>query len=374
MPEAPLDRLRAQCWSSTGDLLYFNSAAHGLLPDCARIAVEQYLTDLQHGASEQEFSPAVERLRTNLAQWVGCADADLAFCQNVSAGLNIILRGFAWEPGRHILLCPEIEHPTLIWAARALDPLGVKVRTVPAPRGQVLAEDVVAAMSDETQMVALSAVSYLSGGRIDLAKVGAACRQRHVFFLVDAAQSVGFARINMKEQFIDGLVANVHKGLLGLAGLGFLGVNRQWLPHIRPLVVGQESVDSRQEPWQWADSARRFEVGHRNSVAAVATLASLELLGSVGIDAIERHIVNLRHYLVNCLMAENLRVLAPDADSHIVAIEPHQGSAAELVQALSARGVKAAARGQYVRFSLHAYNVYDDVDRLLDIVRRDNLR
>jgi selenocysteine lyase/cysteine desulfurase len=139
-------------------------------------------------------------------------------------------------------------------------------------------------------------------------------------------------------------------------------------------VVGQESVKGQYDRWQWAETARRFEVGHRNSVAAIAVLASLTLLRQVSIEIVAEHIYNLRAYLVDQLRALGFLVVAPDAHSHIVSIQPANVRAADMVQKLSQRSVKSAARGPFVRFSLHGYNTYDDVDRLTKILLSDAMR
>lgn len=52
--------------------------------------------------------------------------------------------------------------------------------------------------------------------------VGKLCRERGIFFCVDAAQSAGLLPIDMDAMGIDALAFPAHKGLMGPQGLGGL--------------------------------------------------------------------------------------------------------------------------------------------------------
>lgn len=375
MPKSdPVQILREQC-APAADMVYFNSAAHGLLPQTGRFALEQYLERLRLGATGQDFAPNVQGLRGQLAEMVGTQTPNVALCKNVAEGLNIVIRGFPWTPGDEVIVChSDIEHPTILWAAQSLAPLGVVVRTVPVgAEGCVSVDAIASLMTAATRMVALSQVSFLTGGQIDLPRLGQLCRDSNSFLLVDAAQSVGFAPIDFDNWMIDGLVANTHKGLLGLAGLGFLCLAPQWAPQIRPLTVGAESAEGTFDNWRWAPTMRRFEVGHVNSAAAVVASAAAELLSGVGLQPISDHILHVRSCLVQALRKQGLSVVAPNASSHIVSVMPWRGSARSVVETLEQQGIKAAARGNFVRFSLHGYNTEQDVDRLALALEREHI-
>ncbi|MFT5446329.1 MAG: cysteine desulfurase/selenocysteine lyase [Gammaproteobacteria bacterium] len=78
------------------------------------------------------------------------------------------------------------------------------------------------AIDERTRMVTLSSVPFTPGRVTDLAPIGAACRERGVFLLVDAVQSVGILETDVEALGIDAFAVSTQKGLLGLYGMGFL--------------------------------------------------------------------------------------------------------------------------------------------------------
>lgn len=60
--------------------------------------------------------------------------------------------------------------------------------------------------------VALSWVSYWSGHRFDLAAIGAACRERGIWFFVDAIQGVGAVELDVIAAQVDVLACGARSG------------------------------------------------------------------------------------------------------------------------------------------------------------------
>ena len=84
--------------------------------------------------------------------------------------------------------------------------------------------------------------------RLGLGAVGALCRARGIFFLVDAAQTLGVLPVDMGAMGIDGLAFPGHKGLLGPQGIGGVVVSDALASELEPLLAGgtgsqSESLD-----------------------------------------------------------------------------------------------------------------------------------
>ena len=103
-------------------------------------------------------------------------------------------------------------------------------------KGTFVTEDLPASAVD------LTALSNLTGGKTDLAGVGAFCRSQGIFFLVDGAQGGGHLPIDMEKQHIDALALAGHKGLLAPSGCGVLLVKKGVTP--LPLLYGGTGVES----------------------------------------------------------------------------------------------------------------------------------
>ena len=116
-----------------------------------------------------------------------------------------------------------------------------------------------------------------------MAPLGAACRERGIFFLVDAVQSVGIIDTNVKNLNIDGLAVSTQKGLLGLYGMGLMYCRREWANKLTPVYLarcgvnlggGMHEAALGSANYELMPGARRFDLGNYNYVGSAAAAES----------------------------------------------------------------------------------------------------
>ena len=124
--------------------------------------------------------------------------------------------------------------------------------------------------------------------------------------------------------------------------------------------------------------ARRFDLGSMNYPAANAIDASLDILQSVGVPAIETHVMALAKRLDTGLRELGVPLLSGSVDQHRAHIvvagwkqAPAEGAAlvAGLSSHFAARQMRVSERLGRLRFSFHLYNTTDEVDAVLDAVK-----
>ncbi len=139
-----------------------------------------------------------------------------------------------------------------------------------------------------TRVLAISSVEFSSGFRNDLAALGELCRQRGIFFFVDAIQSLGVYPLDLQQVPIDGLAADSHKWLLGPEGAGIAYIRREWIDRLHASGVGWNSVvnphDFSTVDFRMKPHAGRFEGGTINSGAIVGMGESMQFLLDAGIE------------------------------------------------------------------------------------------
>jgi cysteine desulfurase / selenocysteine lyase len=86
------------------------------------------------------------------------------------------------------------------------------------------------AEDERVKCVALSWVSFWTGYRIDLARIGAACRARGILFAVDAIQGLGPLALDVATAQVDILSAGAQKWLCSPWGSGFVYVRGGLVP------------------------------------------------------------------------------------------------------------------------------------------------
>jgi cysteine desulfurase/selenocysteine lyase len=369
--------------------IYMDVAGRGLLSEPVREAIDAYLDMRYDGGNKPAMFGTVERAREKFAQLIGCAPDEVAFTKNVSEGLNIIAASLDWKAGDNVVLCSDLEHANnvYVWLNLARN-RGVEIRAIPMQDGHYPVDAMIAAMDARTRVVTACTVSFVPGFRTDVDALAAACRKRGALLLLDGAQSAGMVDINVARQGIDALAVSTQKGLLGLYGMGFLYVKREWAERMAPAYLARFGVDlgSAGEAalgdadYTLMPGAKRFDLGNYNFLGATAAERALDLLLAVGVPTIEAHLKELAGRLGEGLAALGLPVCgAPRAAYRAqIVVVGNMGTGHDaaddarmqsLYDDLVAHHVNLSIRKGALRFSLHLYNNTDDVDRVIALAR-----
>jgi selenocysteine lyase/cysteine desulfurase len=230
------------------------------------------------------------------------------------------------------------------------------------------------AMDDRTRVLAVSSVQWTDGLRLDLGRLGQACRAAGVLFFVDAIQQFGALRIDVRAERIDCLAAGGHKWQMAPEGCGVFYCREAWRGRLKPLKQGWRMLE---RPFAFDEPSRpvraggqRFEPGTPNTLGQFALNASLSLQEDWGQAWIEARILanteRLRSGVSSLPGVEFAGRPPPAPASGIVSLRPTRRPAREVVQRMAERRVIAVARGDLVRLSPHAYQDERVVERVLE--------
>jgi len=324
----------------------------------------------------REWVERIRAVRALAARLINAPSVDdVYFVPNTTHGIGVIAEGFPWESGDNVVLAAE-EYPSNQYPWMNLSRRGVEVRSVASRGSRLNLDDLRAAMDGRTRVLALSAVEFASGFRNDLDALGELCRQRDVFFFVDAIQSLGVFPLDVENTPIDALSADGHKWLLGPEGAGIGYIRREWIDRLHPIGIGANSVvhptafstiDFTLKP-----HAGRWEGGAYNVPGITALGASLELLLNLGIPLIEERVRAITDYLCDRAAKQGWEVFSsrlPSEKSGIVSLLHPSRPAGEVMKLCRAAGVVVNNRADRVRLSPHAYNTEDEIDRFLEAAR-----
>ena len=357
------------------DSAYLNCAAVAPGSTRVRSAIADWLDDHvargSMGSSAWWARAAEARART--AELIGASPGEIAFVKSTSHGLALVAEGIDWRPGDEVAVASALEYPSNVYAWKHLADRGVAVREMRVTDGAVTPESVEEAIGPRTRLVAVSSVQFASGYRTDLDAIGTLCRDRDVLFVVDAIQQAGAFPIDVKTSAIHAMAACSHKWMLGLVGIGFLYVDRDLLPNLRPPLVGWHSVED-----PFAFDGRRFELRTDASRLEEAAPpfpmvyglgAAVETLLEAGVADTAAHIKALLDRAAEALEVIGCEVSpAPEHRAGILMVKPAADVDA-LAEACRERNIAVSVRRGRLRLSAHLYNNEDDIDAFVDLLR-----
>lgn len=199
-------------------------------------AMMPYLTDKFGNAASRnhvfgwEAEEAVEKAREQVAKAIGADAKEIIFTSGATESDNIAIKGAVdmyAEKGNHIVTLLT-EHKAVLDTCRRLEREGKATVTYLAPKqdGIVDLEQLEAAITDKTIMVAIMMANNEIGVIQPMAQIGELCRKHGVLFFTDAVQSVGKVPVDVNAMKIDVLAISGHK-IYGPKGIGALYVRRK---------------------------------------------------------------------------------------------------------------------------------------------------
>ncbi|UCF70157.1 MAG: aminotransferase class V-fold PLP-dependent enzyme [candidate division WOR-3 bacterium] len=326
-----------------------------------------------HGiVCNREMLELVEEARNLAARLVHAEPAEITFVKNTTQGLLLAANGIRWQKGDNVVI-PEKEFPANVFPWLNLTEAGVEVRFVPLRGGRFTVEDIDRFVDSRTRAISVSAVSFVDGFRCDLEGIGRYCKDKDIFFVVDAIQALGAVDVDVRECRCDVLSADSHKWLLGPQGIGFAYVSTNALDRLKVSNMGWMSMTDEGNHLCYdirlKHSAARFEEGTLNILGIMGLKATLEMLLAIGIPVIQSRILELLDQLVAGLTEKNYEIRSSmkiSERSGILSFAHRQRSAEEIFRRLFEANVVCALRDNAVRLSPHFYNNTVDIRKFLD--------
>ncbi|MEY2783954.1 MAG: hypothetical protein RL277_158 [Planctomycetota bacterium] len=154
----------------------------------------------------------IDAAKASLAVSIGAQPEELWFSSGGTESNNWAVFGAAEAGrGRHILVS-AVEHKAVLMPAEALARRGFEVEQVPVDaRGAVSARDLIQRIRRDTALVSLMHANNETGVIQPVEEVGRACRERGVWFHVDAVCTLGKIPVDVRALSCDLLTAASHK-------------------------------------------------------------------------------------------------------------------------------------------------------------------
>lgn len=242
-------------------------------------------------------------------------------------------------------------------------------------------------ITNKTAVVAFTHVSNSLGVVNPVKNIVELAKKKNAISVVDAAQSVPHMKVDVKKLDCDFLAFSGHK-TLGPMGIGVLYGKKEILEKLRPFEFGGGMIKKvTYENAEWDDVPERFEAGTQNVADAVGFAEGLKYLSKIGIENVEKREKELMEYALKKIKEiEGVEVyvneknysgilsfnldgihshdVASLLDDYGVCVRAGHHCNMPLMTTLGIRG------GGTVRISFYLYNTFEDVDRLIEGLKK----
>jgi cysteine desulfurase / selenocysteine lyase len=245
--------------------------------------------------------------RNAVGKFFGLKDpARCIFTLNCTDALNMALKG-ALRPGDHVVTT-ALEHNSISRPLQHMADAGfiTLTRVAPAEQGAWQTDEILAALTPRTRLVALTHCSNVTGIINPVEALGQALRAAHpaVRYLVDAAQSAGIVPLDMEAAGIDFLAFPGHKALFGPTGTGALllgpRLKESELACWREGGTGGDSTS----PHQPHELQHRLEGGTPNTMGIAGLLTGVRFLAKQGPGTVLAHERRILQRLLTAFAAD----------------------------------------------------------------------
>ncbi len=374
--------LRSTEFPGLGTRVYLNAASLGPLPERTRqvLCDQADLRTRVHEMSGEDFVRPAQAAREAVARLLGASPEEIALGGNTSYGINLVAMGLD-VPAGSVVLVSAGEFPANVYPWMGSQRLQLELVPL-TEEGFPDEERLLAALRrPEVRVLALSSVQFSSGYRADLERIGRACREAEVLFVVDAIQSLGALPLDVSTIPVDVVASGGHKWLCAPFGVGFCYVRREVQERIEPPTIGWTAMRRSADlasvvdyEWGLVEDARRYEVATPPLQDLLALAASIELLLEVGVDRTEAYLDDLLDPVRQWVREHpSVHARSPLEGPHRSAIlsftTPDTGAT---FQRLEDAGVVASLREGAIRIAPHFYNTPADIARVLEVLEADS--
>ncbi|WP_444812821.1 family 2A encapsulin nanocompartment cargo protein cysteine desulfurase [Variovorax jilinensis] len=333
---------------------------------------------------------AYEGARERVRRFINAPDVnEVIFVRGTTEAINLVAKSWGGQhvgEGDEIIVSNLEHHANIVPWQQLASAKGAKLRVIPVDdSGQVLLDEYRKLLNDRTKIVAVTQVSNALGTVVPVKEIVELAHRAGALALVDGAQSVSHMRVDVQEIGADFFVFSGHK-VFGPTGIGVVWGRREVLEDMPPWQGGGNMIaDVTFEKTVFQPIPNKFEAGTGNIADAVGLGAAIDYVNKVGIENIARYEHELLVYGMQQLGAiPGVRLIGTARDKASVMSFVLDGYTTEEVgHALNDEGI-AVRTGHHcaqpilrrfgvettVRPSLAFYNTFDEIDRLVAVVRR----
>ena len=372
-------------------LVYLDNAATTQKPRAVIDAIENYYVvdnaNVHRGVHtlSERATAKMEAVRGIVQSFINAREeAEIIFTPGTTASINIIAHGFAraiLKPGDEVLITGMEHHANIVPWQQACEFSGATLQVAAiTDSGELDIEDFKRKLSSRTKIAAFTHVSNALGTINPIVDLITFAKSVGAAVLIDGAQAVAHAPINVQKLDCDFYVFSGHK-LYGPTGTGVLYGKREWLDKLPVYQTGGDMIRLVTfEKTTFAPIPHKFEAGTPHIAGIIGLGAAIEYLTSLPWAELVEHEHQLLEYATErALQIPGLKIIGTATKKAAVLsftldnVHPHDIGTFLDFEGVAVRAGHHCAMPVMQRFDVPAtarasfaiYNTMEEVDALI---------
>ena len=379
------------------DLVYLDSAATSLKPQCVIDAVVDFYTKHTSNVHRGDYRVAeindklYDGTRNLVAELIHCDKDEVVYTHNVSHSLNQIAFGLKpmLKKGDTVLIT-YAEHASnvLPWFALQKE-IGINIEYIETDEeANITIDTFKKAMHEGVKVVSVAEVTNVLGSIQPVKEMCEIAHSYGAYMIVDGAQSVPHMKVDVKDLDVDFLGFSAHK-MCGPSGVGILYGKKKLLDAMEPVFYGGDmnARFNKDGEMLLKDTPVKFEAGTPNIEGVIGTGAAIQYLLSIGLDNIHEYEKELRAYAIEKLsQLDNIEIINPNnlygpIDFNAKGVFAQDAAGFLASKNIAVRSGNHCAKilhniihtDQSIRASLYFYNTKEEIDRFVEACKEITL-
>lgn len=390
-------------------LVYLDNGATTQKPRCVVEAMsnEYYNVNANVHRGVHFLSQAATALHEESRETVRCfigagKTSEIIFTRGTTESINLVASCFTqafMHEGDEVIISQMEHHSNIVSWQLVQARTGIRLRVIPmTDDGRLCMEEYEKLFNERTRLVSVTHVSNVLGTINPVREIISIAHRHDVPVLVDGAQSAPHFAVDVQELDCDFFAFSGHK-TYGPTGIGVLYGKEEWLEKMPPYMGGGDMIKTVSfEKTTFNTLPYKFEAGTPDYVASTGLAAALDYLTAIGMERIEQHERDLTRYAISRMQElEGMHIFGPlggyiGEHDAVISFEARPLGASEstpyihhldMGTLLDRLGI-AVRTGHHCaeplmrrlgvegtcRASFGLYNTHEDVDRLVDGIRR----
>ncbi|UZQ83356.1 cysteine desulfurase [Thermoanaerobacter sp. RKWS2] len=379
-------------------LIYLDNAATTQKPIEVIKAMDKYYEELNANVYRSPHylsalsTQAYEEARERVKKFINAKkEESIIFTRNTTESINFI--AYTWgmkyiNEGDEIILTIAEHHSNMLPWQMVVEAKKARLKYVHLDENFRLSmKDFKEKMSDKVKLVAVQHMSNVLGIINPVEEITHIAHKYGAKVLIDGAQSVPHMPIDVQRIGCDFFAFSGHK-MLGPMGIGVLYIKEDLLSDVPPFLRGGEMIDEVfEDRATFAPPPLKFEAGTPNVKGACVLVSAIDYIEKIGLSNIHNHEGELLEYgLQKMKELDFVKLYGPnDAKErgglisfNVEGVHPH-----DVATILDEEGI-AVRSGHHcclplmrylgvpatVRASFYLYNDFDDIDALVEGLKK----